>query len=77
MLFGDMPQMNTPATHRRRHRRLSKLRRAFRRRWFEGVVTVGFTVACVVALLLLLDVIDRTIAKPDRGGIVTPRAKDK
>jgi hypothetical protein len=36
------------------------------------VVTIVFVLACVVALLLLLDVIDRTIEKPDRSTVTVP-----
>ena len=36
------------------------------------LVTVVFVIACVIALLLLLDVIDRTIEKPERQTITVP-----
>jgi hypothetical protein len=59
-----------PSTHStrstRRHRRFSHVRRLIRRRWADYVVVVALTFACLIALFLLLDVIDNTIAKPDR-----------
>ena len=68
--------MSTRAQEMRRRRRRShfgrNIRRGFRRRWAEMVVTVVFVLACVVALLLLLDVIDRTIEKPERQTITVP-----
>jgi len=60
---------------RRRRRRSHigrSIRRTFRRRWADMVVTIVFVLACVVALLLLLDVIDRTIEKPDRSTVTVP-----
>ncbi|HUO51004.1 MAG TPA: hypothetical protein VMT93_00665 [Gemmatimonadaceae bacterium] len=43
---------------RRRRRRHSKLHHVIRRRWTDLVVGVVFVVACLVALLLIMDVID-------------------
>jgi hypothetical protein len=68
--------MSTRAQPMRRRRRRShigrSIRRTFRRRWADMVVTIVFVLACVVALLLLLDVIDRTIEKPDRSTVTVP-----
>jgi len=68
--------MSTRAQEMRRRRRRShigrSIRRTFRRRWADMVVTVVFVLACVVALLLLLDVIDRTIERPDRQTVTVP-----
>lgn len=68
--------MSTRVQEMRRRRRRSHLgrtiRRTFRRRWADMVITVVFVLACVIALLLLLDVIDRTLEKPERQTITVP-----
>ena len=58
--------MRSPTTVTGRHRRHSNVRRLIRRRWADYVVIVTLIIACLVALFLLLDVIDTTIAKPER-----------
>jgi len=68
------PSMINPTKPHRRRRRFSKFRRSVRRRWADIVVGTVFVFACLVALLLLLDVIDTTIAKPERPGAVSPRS---
>ena len=67
--------MTAPAkTLRRRRRRHSRFRHLIRRRWTDLVVTAVFVFACLVALLLILDVLDRTIDRPGRAPVViTPR----
>ena len=68
---SGVTDMNSPESGSGRHRRRFGFRHVLRRRWADWVVTVVFVAACLVALLLLLDVIDSTIAKPERGGVVT------
>jgi hypothetical protein len=66
--------MRSPSRRSRRHRRLSNVRRLVRRRWADYVVIVALIIACLVALFLLLDVIDTTIAKPER---IIPNARTR
>jgi hypothetical protein len=51
-----------------RHRRRSHVPHAVRRRWADYVVMVVLVAVCLIALLLLVDVIDTTFSKPERLG---------
>jgi hypothetical protein len=57
------------AATRRRRRRHSVVTTRLRRHWADYVVIVTFVGACLVALLLLMDVIDNTISRPDKQGV--------
>jgi hypothetical protein len=52
----------------KRKRRHTWIRRSLRRHWSDYVIVFVFVVACVVALLLLMDVVETSVNKKEKVG---------